>query len=222
MLLCSIEPGGKQPTNVGRAKKARNAGNKRRQRSRLASVAHAEASEVRSDQGDYDLHPDDLRSADMRYIAYVAFCLCSGCSAHMLAATLLLYKHQQQSSKLLLQEDRSVISCCAQLSGPIKLPFVAACMQGTMSKIDCCVCRVDQHENEPGNLGVSIGAQDAAGPGMGLHAQDAAGSALGLHASGAHGSAALAIGQHGHGQHGIADQQSASGLPGASPSIQSW
>lgn len=66
-----------------------------------------------------------------------------------------------------------------------------------MSKIDCCVCRVDQHENQPGNLGLSIGAQDAAG-------------------------SAVGIGQHGYGQHGITDQQSTSGLPGASPSIQSW
>lgn len=90
MLLCSTEPGGKQPANVGRGKKAKN---KRKQRSRLAVVAHTEASEVRSDQGDYDLHPADLPSADMRYIAHVAFCLCSGCSAHMLAATLLLHKH---------------------------------------------------------------------------------------------------------------------------------
>jgi len=185
VLLCSTEPGVKQPANLGRGKKAKN---KRKQRSRLTEVAHAEASEVKSDQGDYH-----LPSGDMRYTAYVAFCLCSGCSAHMLAVTLLLYK-SQQSSKLLLQEDRC---CCAKLSDPLGFFCVAACMQGTMSKINCCVCSVDQHENQPGNLGVSSGAQDAAGHAVG-------------------------VGQHGYGQHGIADQQFASGLPGASPSIQSW
>ncbi len=72
-------------------------------------------------------------------------------------------------------------------------------MQGTLSKIDCCVCSAEQHENQPGNLGVTFGAQDAAGPAVG-------------------------VGQHGYGRHGIADQQSASGLPGVPglPSIQSW
>ncbi len=85
MLPCSTQPGVKQPAQLGRGKKAKN---KRKQHSRLAEVAHAETSETRSDQGDYD-----LPSADMRYTAYVAFCLCIGCSAHMLAATLLLHKH---------------------------------------------------------------------------------------------------------------------------------
>ena len=108
LLLCSTEPGGNHTANVGRGKKAKN---KHEQRSQFAAVAHAEASEAKSDQGDYD-----LPSADMRYISHVAFCLCSRSSARMLAATL-LYK-PQQSSKLLLQEHRC---CCAKLSDPLEV-----------------------------------------------------------------------------------------------------